>query len=63
MKSKIILEKPNCIQVPLQKVILKGRIAKRGLIEWADGAVWRLGTVFGIDIENSHQKPFIVLNL
>ena len=54
MKSKIILEKPNYIQLPLQKVILNGRIAGKGLIEWADGAVWRLGNFFGNDIEVSH---------
>ena len=56
VKSKILLEKPNYIQVPLQKDILKGRIAEKGLIEWADGAVWRLGSFIGIDIEISHQN-------
>ena len=43
MKSKIILEKPNHISLPLQKVILKGRITSKGLIDWDDGSVWRLG--------------------
>ena len=43
MKSKIILEQPNYIILPLQKVILKGRITSKGLIDWKDGSVWRLG--------------------
>ena len=43
MKSKIILEQPNHILLPLQKVILKGRITGKGLIDWEDGSVWRLG--------------------
>ena len=43
MKSKIILEQPNHISLPLQKVILKGRITSKGLIDWEDGSVWRLG--------------------
>ena len=43
VKSRIILEKPNYILLPLRKVILKGRISGKGLIEWEDGAVWRLG--------------------
>ena len=43
MKSKIILEQPNYIILPLQKVILKGRITSKGLIDWNDGSVWRLG--------------------
>ena len=43
MKSKIILEQPNHIILPLKKVILKGRITGKGLIDWEDGAVWRQG--------------------
>ena len=49
MKSKIILEQPNYIILPLQKVILKGRITSKGLIDWEDGSVWRLGNA----IDNS----------
>ena len=43
MKSSIILEQPNNILLPLQKATLKGRITSKGLIDWNDGSVWRLG--------------------
>ena len=43
VKSKIILEKPNYILLPLQKGMLKGHITGKGLIEWEDRAIWRLG--------------------
>ena len=43
IKSKIVLEKPDSIHLPLRKGVLKGRITEKGLIEWEDGAIWRLG--------------------
>ena len=43
MKSKIILEQPNHILLPLQKLTLKGHVTGKGLIDWEDGSVWRLG--------------------
>ena len=41
VKSKVILEQPNYIMLPLQNGNLKGRIGRKGLIEWEDGAIWR----------------------
>ena len=43
IKSRIILNKPNHIILPLANVILKGLITRNGIIEWEDGAFWRLG--------------------
>ena len=52
MKSKIILEKPNHILLPLQKVILKGRITSKGLIVWDVGSAWRLGNAINKSLQN-----------
>ena len=58
MKSKIILEKPNHILLPLQKVILKGRITSKGLIVWDVGSAWRLGNAINKSLQNIDHYIF-----